>query len=340
MTYPPSPSRRGMIKGLGATLTAGPSAAQQRTVSLLNVSYDPTREVYRQINAAFSNAHQARTGQEVTVNMSHGGSGAQSRAVIDGLPADVVTLALAYDIDALAQKARLLPPTWQTRLPRNSTPYTSTIVFVVRKGNPKGVRDWADLVKPGVAAIAPNPKTGGGARWVYLAAWSSALKQPGGSAGRAQAFVGELYRRMPVLDSGARGSTISFAQRNLGDVLLSWENEAHLVLEEFGRGRFEIVTPRTSILAEPPVALLDRNVDRRGTRTVAEAYLRFLYTPQAQEILAKAFYRPTDPVMATRYAGSFPKVALSTIRDFGGWNKAQADHFADGGVFDRIYRRA
>jgi sulfate/thiosulfate-binding protein len=307
-------------------------------VTLLNVSYDPTRELYRQVNAAFVRGYKARTGQTVIVNQSHGGSGAQSRAVIDGLPADVVTLALAYDIDAIADRAKLLPQNWQSRLPLNSTPYTSTIVFIVRKGNPKGIRDWGDLIKPGVGVITANPKTGGGARWNYMAAWAYAQKSPGGNPAKAQAFVAELYRHVPVLDSGARGATVTFAQRGLGDVLLSWENEAHLVLKEFGAGKFDIVVPRASILAEPPVAMLDRNVDRKKTRIVADAYLKFLYSPEAQDIIAQNFYRPTHPQVAAKYAGQFPRIALSNINEFGGWRRVQAMHFAEGGIFDKIYR--
>ncbi len=335
-------SRRSMLAAAGvAAAQPGLAAAQPtrpRPITLLNVSYDPTRELYRQINAAFTRDFKARTGQDITVNQSHGGSGAQSRAVIDGLPADIVTLALAYDIDAVAERSKLLPPNWQGRLPLNSTPYTSTIVFLVKKGNPLRIRDWADLVRPGVRVITPNPKTSGGARWNYLAAWASVSKAPDGTPAKAQAFVAELYRHAPVLDTGARGATVSFAQRGLGDVLITWENEAHLVLQEFGADKYEIVTPRSSILAEPPVALVDRNVDRKRSRGAAQAYLQFLYTPQAQEIIARNHYRPTNPAVAAKYAASFPRIPLATIRDFGGWRKAHADHFADGGVFDRIYR--
>ena len=345
MTDTKSPlSRRTLLTGAGAAaglaaLPAGEALAQgRRPITLLNVSYDPTRELYRQVNGAFVRNYKARTGQDVIVNQSHGGSGAQSRAVIDGLPADVVTLALAYDIDAIADKAKLLPPNWQSRLPLNSTPYTSTIVFVVRKGNPKKIRNWNDLIKPGVGVITANPKTGGGARWNYMAAWAAAAKAPGGSPQRAQAFVAEIYRHVPVLDSGARGSTVTFAQRGMGDVLLAWENEAHLVLQEFGAGKFEIVVPPVSILAEPSVAMLDRNVDRKKTRAVADAYLKFLYTPDAQDIIARNFYRPTHPQVAAKYAGQFPKLALANINEFGGWRRVQAQHFGDGGIFDKIYR--
>ncbi len=339
-------SRRTVLASAGAALgftalsTAGCTDAKKAAgpVTLLNVSYDPTRELYREVNAAFATSYKASSGQDVVINMSHGGSGAQSRAVIDGLPADVVTLALAYDIDAIADKAKLLPENWQTRLPLNSTPYTSTIVFIVRKGNPKGVKDWGDLIKPGVGVITANPKTGGGARWNYMAAWAYALKQPGGSEAKAQEFVAEIYRHVPVLDSGARGATVTFAQRGLGDVLLSWENEAHLVLKEFGADKFDIVTPSTSILAEPPVALVDRNVDRKNTRPVADAYLKFLYSPQAQDIIARSFYRPTEPAAVAKYAAQFPSIALSNISEFGGWRVVQAHHFAEGGVFDKIYQ--
>ena len=319
-----------------ALLASG--AAQAANVTLLNVSYDPTRELYKNVNAAFIAEWKAKTGDSLTINQSHGGSGSQARAVIDGLDADVVTLALAYDIDAIAQKAQLLPANWQKRLPENSTPYTSTIVFLVRKGNPWKIRDWGDLVKPGVHVITPNPKTSGGARWAYLAAWAYAEKKPGGNAAAAKAFVTEVYKHVPVLDSGARGSTITFTKRGIGDVLLSWENEAHLALQE-NPGKFEIVYPSSSILAEPPVALLDRNVDRHGTRKVAEAYLQFLYTRKAQEIEAQNFYRPRDKAVLSAHAKDFPVLKLYTIDDlFGGWTKAQATHFADGGVFDQIYK--
>jgi sulfate transport system substrate-binding protein len=329
------------------TCAAGPT--------LLNVSYDPTRELYTEYNAAFAAYWQATAGEEVTVQQSHGGSGKQARAVIDGLEADVVTLALAGDIDAIADKAKLLPADWQKRLPDNSAPYTSTIVFVVRKGNPKGVRDWDDLVRPGVSVITPNPKTSGGARWNYLAAWGFVLRQelgdlaklnqPGNEAAvaqaqeRAKAFVSALFRNVPVLDSGARGSTTTFAQRGLGDVFLSWENEGFLILKEFGADKFEVVVPSISILAEPSVSVVDVNVDRRGTRNVAEAYLAYLYTPEGQEIAARNFYRPRLADVAAKYAGTFPTLTLFTIDDvFGGWTKAHKAHFADRAIFDQIYQ--
>jgi sulfate transport system substrate-binding protein len=320
-----------------AFLLAG-SAAQAADVTLLNVSYDPTRELYQSVNAAFAAEWKAKTGDTVTINQSHGGSGAQARAVIDGLDADVVTLALAYDIDAISQKAQLLPSDWQKRLPFASTPYTSTIVFLVRKGNPQHIKDWPDLIKPGVQVITPNPKTSGGARWSYLAAWAYAQKAPGGNLDKAKAFVAALYAHVPVLDSGARGATTTFAQRGIGDVLLSWENEAHLALKE-SPGKFEIVYPSNSILAEPPVAVLDKNVDRHGTRKVAEAYLQFLYSKEGQEIEAKNFYRPRDLQVLAAHSADFPKLPLYTIDYiFGGWTKAQLTHFADGGVFDQIYK--
>ncbi len=312
-------------------------AALAADVRLLNVSYDPTRELYAEINKAFAAQQKAR-GDNVTVSNSHGGSGSQARSVIDGLQADVVTLALAADIDAIARNGKLLPADWQKRLPQNSSPYTSTILFLVKKGNPKGIKDWNDLVKPGVQVITPNPKTSGGARWAYLAAWDYAAKQPGGNAAKAKAFVASLYKNVPVLDSGARGSTVTFTKRGIGDVLLSWENEAYLVLKET-RGAYQIVYPSRSILAEPPVAIVDRNVDRRKTRAVAESYLRFLYTPQAQEIEARHYYRPRDTRILAKYRSQFPDIALSTIdKEFGGWDKAQAVHFANGGVFDQIYQ--
>jgi sulfate/thiosulfate-binding protein len=320
-----------------AGLLAG--AAQAADVTLLNVSYDPTRELYKAENAAFAAQWKAKTGDNLTINQSHGGSGAQSRAVIDGLDADVVTLALAYDIDAIAQKAQLLPANWQTRLPEHSTPYTSTVVFLVRKGNPWHIHDWPDLIKPGIQVITPNPKTSGGARWSYLAAWAYAEKKTGGNADKARKFVADLYSHVPVLDSGARGSTTTFVDRGIGDVLLSWENEAYLALDQLGRDKFEIVYPSVSILAEPPVAILDKNVDRHGTRKVAEAYLNFLYSKEGQEIEAKNYYRPRDPQVAAEHAKQFPKLPLYTIDEvFGGWTKAQATHFADGGTFDQIYK--
>jgi len=320
-------------------LMGGPALADP---TLLNVSYDPTRELYRDVNAAFARTWKAKTGQSLTLNQSHGGSGKQARAVIDGLAADVVTLALAYDIDAIAEKAQgLLPKTWRSRLPNQSTPYTSTIVFVVRKGNPQGIRDWDDLVKPGAVVITPNPKTSGGARWAYLAAYGHALRKSGGDSAKASDFVTRLYKNVPVLDSGARGALTTFAQRRLGQVLLAWENEAHLLVDELGKGQLEIVHPPVSILAEPPVALVDRNVDRNGTRAIAQAYLEFLYTEEGQELAAKHHYRPTLARVAKRHAAAFPALTLFTIDEvFGGWQKAQATHFSDGALFDQIYGAA
>ncbi|HYE31121.1 MAG TPA: sulfate ABC transporter substrate-binding protein [Methylomirabilota bacterium] len=309
-----------------------------KDVKLLNVSYDPTRELYQEVNAAFAQYWKEKSGDTVTIQQSHGGSGKQARSVIDGLQADVVTLALAYDVDALHERAKLIPKDWQKRLPDNSAPYTSTIVFLVRKGNPKGIKDWGDLAKPGVSVITPNPKTSGGARWNYLAAWAWSLKQNGGDAKKAQEFVGKLFKNVPVLDSGARGSTTTFVQREIGDVLIAWENEAYLALKEFGTG-YEIVTPSLSILAEPTVTVVDKVVDRRGTRKVAEEYLKFLYTPQGQDLAGKHFYRPRSKEAAEKYAGTFAKVELVTIDEaFGGWQKAQKEHFADGGIFDQIYK--
>jgi sulfate transport system substrate-binding protein len=307
--------------------------------SLLNVSYDPTRELYQEYNAAFAKYWKAKTGDNLSIKSSHGGSGAQARAVIDGLDADVVTLALAYDIDAISEKAKLLPADWQKRLPHNSTPYTSTIVLLVRKGNPKGIKDWNDLIKPGVSVVVANPKTSGGARWAYLAAYGYALKKNNNDDAKAREFIKALYKNVPVLDSGARGATVTFAQRDIGDVLLAWENEAYLVQAEFGKDKFDTVFPSISVLAEPPVAVVDKVVDKRGTRKIAEAYLEYLYTPEGQEIAAKNFYRPTDPKVAAKYASKFPKLSLFTIDDtFGGWTKAQKTHFGDGGVFDQIYQ--
>ena len=318
--------------------TAGSGAGSH--VTLLNVSYDPTRELYRDVNEAFAKEWQTKTGQQVTIKQSHGGSGSQARAVIDGLPADVVTLALAYDIDSIQRKGKRLGANWQTRFPDNSAPYTSTIVFLVRKGNPWKIRDWGDLIKPGIAVITPNPKTSGGARWNYLAAWAYSLEKNGNDEAKAKQFVGDLFRNVPVLDSGARGSTVTFTQRQLGDVLLAWENEAFLSLQEFGADKFDIVVPSLSILAEPPVTVVDSVVDRKGTRKAAEAYLNFLYSPEAQEIAAKNFYRPRLPEVAARYADRFPNVKLVTIDgSFGGWRTAQEKHFADGGVFDQIYQK-
>jgi sulfate/thiosulfate-binding protein len=307
-----------------------------QAATLLNVSYDPTRELYKDLGAAFAASYKA---EPVTVNTSNGGSGAQARAVIDGLQADVLTLALAADIDAVSKNARLLPADWQKRLPDNSAPYTSTIVFLVRKGNPWKIKDWNDLVKPGIQVVTPNPKTSGGARWAYLAAWSYAEKSPGGNAQKAKAFVANLYKHVPVLDTGARGSTVTFTKRGIGDVLLSWENEAHLALKEAGGDQYQIVYPSRSILAEPPVAVVDKNVDRHKTRAAAEAFVKFLYTPQAQEIEARDFYRPRNQEIAAKYKGQFPNIPLATVDgDFGGWAKAQAVHFGDGGVFDQIYQ--
>ncbi|MFT3857199.1 MAG: sulfate ABC transporter substrate-binding protein [Aquabacterium sp.] len=315
-----------------------PVVAQAKDITLLNVSYDPTRELYQEYNAAFAKYWKAKTGDDVTVKASHGGSGKQARSVIDGLEADVVTLALAYDIDAIAEKG-LLKTDWQKSFKGNSSPYTSTIVFLVRKGNPKQIRNWGDLIKPGVAVITPNPKTSGGARWNYLAAWGYELKRTK-SEDQAKAFVGKLYEHVPVLDSGARGSTITFAERGQGDVLLAWENEAHLSLKEFGAEKFDIVYPPVSIYAEPPVALVDKVVDKKGTREVAKAYLEYLYTPEGQEIAARNYYRPTDAKVAAKYAKQFPKIELLKLDDvFGGWTKAQKTHFADGGVFDQIYTK-
>ncbi len=321
-------------------LAAAAGLATAKDITLLNVSYDPTRELYQEYNAAFAKYWQGRTGDKVSVKQSHGGSGKQARSVIDGIESDVVTLALAYDIDEIAERAKLLAPDWQKRLKHNSTPYSSTYIFLVRKGNPKGIKDWSDLVKPGVSVITANPKTSGGARWGYLAAYGYALKQPGGNDTKAKDFVGKLFGNVPVLDSGARGSTVTFAERGIGDVLLAWENEAHLSLKEFGADKFDIVYPPVSILAEPPVAVVDKVVDKRGTRAVATAYLEYLYSPEGQEIAARNFYRPTDAAVLAKYAKNFPKLTLFTIDDvFGGWARAQKTHFADGGVFDQIYTR-
>ncbi|WP_156034239.1 sulfate ABC transporter substrate-binding protein [Bosea sp. 117] len=330
-------SRRLALAAALASL-AIPTLASAADVNLLNVSYDPTRELYVQVNKAFGEKFKAEAGKTIEIKQSHGGSGKQARSVIDGLEADVVTLALAYDIDAIADKG-LIDAAWQKRLPDNSSPYTSTIVFLVRKGNPKGIKDWNDLVKPGVKVITPNPKTSGGARWNYLAAWAYALKQNGGSAEKAQAFVADLFKNVPVLDTGARGSTVTFTERGVGDVLLAWENEAFLSKKEFGDDKFDIVVPSLSILAEPPVTVVDKVIDRKGTRAVAEQYLKFLYTKEGQEIAAQNFYRPRDPEVAKKYEKVFPKVELITIDDpaFGGWRKAQKEHFADGGIFDKIY---
>jgi sulfate/thiosulfate transport system substrate-binding protein len=323
--------------------TAGPSAGTvaeaPKEVTLLNVSYDPTRELYTDFNAHFAKKWEAEHKQKVTINQSHGGSGKQARAVIDGLEADVVTLGLGYDVQVLHDKAKLIPTAWQSRLPNNSSPYTSTVVFVVRKGNPKGVKDWPDLVKDGIKVITANPKTSGGARWNYLAAWGYALKQPGGDEAKAQAFVEKLYKNVPVLDSGARGSTTTFVERGIGDVLIAWENEALLSLHELGQGKFEVVTPSLSILAEPPVSVVDKVVDKRGTRAVAEAYLKELYTPEGQAIIAKHYFRPRNAEVLAKNKQQFPDVTLFTIDElFGGWSKAQPAHFNDGGLFDKIYK--
>jgi len=317
----------------------GCSTRDADDVVLLNVSYDPTRELYQDYNAAFAKYWQATAGQKVEVRQSHGGSGKQARAVIDGLDADVVTLALAYDIDAISERGGLVAKDWQKRLPNNSAPYTSTIVFLVRKGNPRGIKDWDDLAKPGVYVITPNPKTSGGARWNYLAAWGYELKRSGGDEAKAKTFVARLFKNVPVMDSGARGATVTFAQRGIGDVLLAWENEAFLAVNELGKDKFEIVSPSVSILAEPSVAVVDKVVDRRGTRAAAEAYLKYLYSEEGQEIAAKHYYRPRLESVAAKHAAQFPKMTLFTIDEaFGGWQKAQKTHFADGGTFDQIYQ--
>jgi sulfate/thiosulfate-binding protein len=315
-------------------------AASAKDVTLLNVSYDPTRELYADFNKAFAAYWKVKTGDVVTVRQSHGGSGKQGRSVIDGLEADVVTLALAYDIDEIQQKSGVIAADWQKRLPHNSSPYTSTVVFLVRKGNPKGIKDWSDLVKPGVAVVTPNPKTSGGARWNYLAAWGYALRTNGNDAKKAQEFIAALYRNVPVLDSGARASLLTFTERGIGDVFISWENEAYLAAQELGPEKFQIVVPSISILAEPPVALVDRIVDRKGTRDVATAYLQYLYSPEGQEIAARHHYRPVDPKVAAKVDKQFSKLNLFTIDEvFGGWASAQRTHFADGGTFDQIFSR-
>jgi sulfate/thiosulfate-binding protein len=333
MTFPLRP----LALLLLATWLAACGGTGGDEVRILNVSYDPTRELFDDYNAAFAAHWLAETGQAVRVTQSHGGSGKQARSVIDGLPADVVTLALAGDIDAIAARAKLLPANWESRLPDNSAPYTSTIVLLVRKGNPKGIRDWGDLVRPGVSVITPNPKTSGGARWNYLAAWAWALRQPGGNDDTAREFLRRLFANVPVLDTGARGATTTFVQRRIGDVLIAWENEAWLAIEQLGADQLEIVTPSVSILAEPPVAVVDKVVLRRGTRDVAQAYLQYLYSPEGQEIVARHYFRPRDPAVVARYGARFPAIELATIRDFGGWSAAQARHFAEGGVFDAIY---
>lgn len=349
----PSPpaARRSLLGGLAGLLAAAaiglvspgaiaPAQAQAKPVTLLNVSYDPTRELYQDFNKAFAAHWQKQAGQQVTIKQSHGGSGRQGRSVIDGLDADVVTLALAYDIDELHQKGNLLPADWQARLPNNSSPYTSTIVFLVRKGNPKGIKDWDDLIKDGVAVVTPNPKTSGGARWNYLAAWGYASRKAGGDEKAAAAFISRLFENVPVLDSGARGALTTFTERGVGDVFLSWENEAYLAIRELGPDKFDIVVPSVSILAEPPVAIVDKNVDRKGSRDVAQAYLEYLYSPEGQEIAARHYYRPRNAEVAARHAGNFAKVELFTIDEqFGGWSKAQPEHFADGGKFDQLFTR-
>ncbi|MBC7717165.1 MAG: sulfate ABC transporter substrate-binding protein [Pseudorhodobacter sp.] len=333
-------SRLLALTTVATALALNLGTALAKDITLLNVSYDPTRELYQDFNKAFAKHWKDKSGDNVAVKQSHGGSGKQARSVIDGLEADVVTLALAYDVDELAARAQLIPAQWQKRLPHNSSPYTSTYIFLVRKGNPKGIKNWDDLVKPGVSVITANPKTSGGARWGYLAAYGFALKQPGGSDAKAKQFVANLFGNVPVLDSGARGSTVTFAERGVGDVLLAWENEAHLSLKEFGADKFDIVYPPISILAEPPVSVVDKTVDKRGTRAVAQAYLDYLYSPEGQDIAARNFYRPIDPVVAGKYAARFPKLNLFTIDEvFAGWAKAQKTHFADGGVFDQIYTK-
>lgn len=334
------------LVGLGASLalllgaaacSGGDGDGSAKRKQLLNVSYDPTRELYRDVDTAFAARWKAEHGEDIRINLSHGGSGKQSRAVIDGLEADVVTLALAYDVDAIAEKTGKLPKDWQKALPDNSAPYTSTIVFLVRKGNPKGIRDWADLVKPGVQIITPNPKTSGGARWNFLAAWAYGRTLGKGEAG-AEDYVKRLFANVPVLDSGARGATTTFVERGMGDVLIAWENEAFLAQKQLGAGRFDIVVPSISILAEPPVAVVSANAQKHGTAPLADAYLRFLYTPEGQEIIARNYYRPRDPQIAAKYAATFPKLKLVTIdQDFGGWGQAQKQFFADGGVFDRLF---
>jgi len=323
----------------GSSAAAVAAEASKAPVTLLNVSYDPTRELYQEFNTAFAKHWKEKAGQDVKVNQSHGGGGKQARAVLDGLEADVVTLALGYDVNILHDKGQLIPENWQSRLPQNSAPYTSTIVFVVRKGNPKGIKDWNDLVKDGVQVITPSPKTSGGARWNYLAAWGYALKQPGGDDTKAREFVSKLYKNVPVLDSGARGATTTFVERKIGDVLITWENEAILSVKEFGKDGLELIAPSVSVLTEPPVTVVDKNVDKHGTRAVAEAYLQFLYTPEGQEIVAKNYYRPRDAAAFAKFKDNFPNITLFTVDElFGGWSKAQPTHFNDGGIFDQIYQ--
>jgi sulfate/thiosulfate-binding protein len=333
-------SLRKWLSAAAATVVVATSFASQAnaagSVTLLNVSYDPTRELYEAYNTAFAKYWKDKTGQDVKINQSHGGSGKQARSVVDGLPADIVTLALAADVDGIATAGKLLPLNWESRLPNNSAPYTSTIVFLVRKGNPKGIKDWGDLIKPGTSVITPNPRTSGGARWNYLAAWAWAKHQPGGSDATAKEFVKKVYQNVPVLDAGARGSTTTFVQRGIGDVLLAWENEALLAVKELGPDKVEIVVPSLSILAEPSVAVVDKVVLRRGTREVATEYLSHLYSKEGQEIIAKNYYRARDPEIAAKYASQYPKLNLVTIKEFGGWTKAQAEHFSDKGIFDQI----
>jgi sulfate transport system substrate-binding protein len=326
----------GALSALVITLIAAQTPVHAAQVTLLNVSYDPTRELYVDFNAAFAKYWKARTGDDVKVNQSHGGSGRQARSVIDGLPADVVTLALAVDVDAVATRGKQLPINWQSRLPNNSAPYTSTIVFLVRKGNPKKIRDWGDLARPGIGVITPNPKTSGGARWNYLAGWAWALHQPGGNDAKAKEYLKKMFKNVPVLDTGARGSTTTFVQRGIGDVLLAWENEALLAIKELGSDKVEIVVPSISILAEPSVAVVDKNVLRKGTREVATEYLKYLYSKEGQEIAAKNYYRPRDAAVAAKYAAQYPQVKLVTIEELGGWGKAQKLHFGDKGIFDQI----
>ena len=326
-----------LASGVASATIFGTRTAQAATVTLLNVSYDPTRELYVDYNAAFARYWKAKSGQDVRINQSHGGSGQQARSVIEGLKADVVTLALAADIDAIATQGKLLPINWASRLPDNSCPYTSTIVFLVRKGNPKRIRDWSDLIRQGVQVITPNPRTSGGARWNYLAAWAWAERQPGGTVASAQEFIRKLYRNAPVLDAGARGATTTFVQRNIGDVLVAWENEALLAIKRLGASQLQVVVPTISILAEPPVAVVDRVVLRRGTRELAQEYLKYLYTKEGQEIVAKNYYRPRDTEVAARYAAQYPALQLVTIAEMGGWPANQKKHFSDGGVFDQVY---
>jgi len=337
--HPISLMTRMASAGLAFALAAAPAAAGSK--KLLNVSYDPTRELYEDYNKAFAAYWKSSTGDDVSISQSHGGSGKQGRAVIDGLDADVVTLALAYDIDAISERAQLLPKNWQTLLPNNSTPYTSTIVFLVRKGNPKGIKDWDDLIKPGISVITPNPKTSGGARWNYLAAWGYALQHNGNDSAKAREFVAKLYRNVPVLDAGARGSTTTFVQRGIGDVAISWENEALLAVKQLGAGKVEVVAPSVSILAEPPVAVVDRVASKHGNSKLAKAYLEYLYSDEGQDIVARNFYRPQSEKALAKYASQFPKLKLFTIQEvFGGWAKAQKTHFADKGVYDQISQEA